>query len=68
MAGVVTNYESAHTKWMREQMEKHPEWAAEQKAGRSLWWDRAQTVDETARDAESKVANKAYPYDTNFEF
>ena len=68
MAGVVTNYVSAHTAWMREQLEKHPEWTSEQTAGRAMWWDRPQTPEGTAKIAESKVAAKAYPYDNNFKF
>jgi hypothetical protein len=68
MGRVVTNYESAHTKWMREQMENNPAWSAEQKAGRALWWDRPQSAEAMAKLADSKVATKAYPYDTNFEF
>ena len=65
--GVVDNsYVSDHTKWMNEQLEKHPEWVVDQKAGRALWWDKKQEVDTTARNAESKVAQKPYPYDVNF--
>ena len=32
-------YESEHTKFMREWMEKHPQEAEEQRKGRALWWD-----------------------------
>lgn len=38
-------YESDHTKFMREWMEKHPEQRAEQKKGRALWWDKPQRVE-----------------------
>ncbi|MBL8427039.1 MAG: DUF3460 family protein, partial [Dechloromonas sp.] len=33
---------------------------------RALWWDKKQTVESTARNAESKVPQKPYPYDVNF--
>ena len=33
-----TLYESDHTKWMREMMEKNPAWAEDQKTGRAIWW------------------------------
>jgi hypothetical protein len=66
MGVVDSGYVSDHTRWMNEQLEKNPAWAASQKEGRALWWDKKQDVDTTARNAESKVAQKAYPYDVNF--
>jgi hypothetical protein len=66
MADVNTSYVSDHTLWMNEQLEKNPDWVADQKAGRALWWDKKQTVDATLRNAESKVTQKPYPYDVNF--
>lgn len=66
MTEINRSYVSDYTTWMNEQMAQHPEWAAEQKSGRALWWDRKQEVDTTARNAESKVAQKPYPYDVNF--
>ena len=33
-------YESEHTKFMREWMDKHPEETQEQAKGRALWWDK----------------------------
>ncbi|MFV0371915.1 MAG: DUF3460 family protein [Azonexus sp.] len=66
MGVVDSGYVSDHTRWMNEQLEQHPEWAASQKEGRALWWDKKQDVDTTARNAESKVAQKSYPYDVNF--
>jgi hypothetical protein len=59
-------YESEHTKWMREWMEKHPEELQVQKDGRSLWWDKpAQDQDTMRRLAASRVVQKAYYYDVN---
>lgn len=57
-------YESEHTKFMREWMAKNPELAAEQKAGRALWWDKPQEPEQTRQFAAGKVAHKAYPYST----
>lgn len=65
--GVVNNaYVSDHTLWMNDLLEKNPQWVEDQKAGRALWWDKKQDVDTTARNAQSKVAQKPYPYDVNF--
>lgn len=59
-------YESEHTQFMREWLEKHPQERREQAAGRALWWDRPpHEADMLKRQAESKVAQKAYYYDTN---
>lgn len=66
MGDVNTSYVSDHTKWMDEQLAKNPEWAADQKVGRALWWDKKQDVDSTARNQASKVPQKPYPYDVTF--
>lgn len=59
-------YESDHTRWMREWLERHPEELQVQKSGRALWWDRPAPVqDEARRLAEARVAQKAYCYDAN---
>jgi hypothetical protein len=55
-------YESEHTIFMREWLEKHPEELEEQKRGRALWWDKPQTLDAQRRDAQARVPMKAYPY------
>ncbi|HEY1182516.1 MAG TPA: DUF3460 family protein [Rhodocyclaceae bacterium] len=57
-------YESEHTKFMREWMEKHPQELQEQQAGRALWWDKGEQDLETARRNDlSKVPQKSYYYD-----
>jgi len=66
MGDVNTSYVSDHTTWINEQLEKNPAWGEDQKAGRALWWDKKQTVDNTVRNAESNVPQKSYPYDVNF--
>lgn len=59
-------YESDHTKWMREWLEKHPEELKEQSNGRALWWDKPARDHETARRlAEARVPQKPYYYDAN---
>jgi hypothetical protein len=59
-------YESEHTKFMREWMEKHPEEALEQQKGRALWWDKPpQALDAMKENAAARVPNKAYYYDAN---
>ena len=57
-------YESDHTKFMREWMEKHPEQRAEQQKGRALWWDKPQDLETQSEYAAGKVAHKPYPYAT----
>lgn len=52
-------YESDHTKFMREWLEKHPEQLEEQKRGRALWWDKPQDQERLRRDRESTVPQKA---------
>ena len=59
-------YESEHTKFMREWMEKHPEEALEQKKGRALWWDKPPVALDTMKENDAaKVPCKAYYYDAN---
>lgn len=56
-------YESDHTKFMREMLAQNPEWVEEQRQGRAIWWDKEISVDELQRNRESRVQQKAYPYD-----
>lgn len=59
-------YESEHTRWMREWMEKHPEERQVQKTGRALWWDKSpQDEEEQRRLAATCVPQKPYYYDAN---
>lgn len=66
MGRVDTNYESDHTRFMREMMAKNPEWAEDQRKGRALWWDKPQETDTSRRNAEARDEHKPYPYDVNF--
>ena len=59
-------YESDHTRFMREWLEKHPQELAEQKAGRALWWDQEpQDAETQQRLAAARVPQKPYYYDAN---
>ena len=58
-------YESDHTKFMREWMDKHPEQRDEQKKGRALWWDKPQSLEQQQRHREASVPVKPYYYDAN---
>ena len=66
MGRVDTNYESDHTRFMREMMEKNPEWTEDQRKGRAIWWDKKQETDTTRRNNEANEDQKPYPYDVNF--
>ena len=35
----MANYESEHTRFIREYLEKHPEERESQRKGRAVWWD-----------------------------
>ena len=59
-------YESDHTRFMREWLEKHPQELTEQKSGRALWWDKGpQDEEEQQRLAAARVPRKPYYYDAN---
>jgi len=58
-------YESEHTKFIKELKEKNPGMEERQQAGRSLLWDKAPlSLDEQRRIAESRLRQQAYPYQT----
>jgi hypothetical protein len=60
------HYESEHTKFIRELMEKKPELALEQQRGRALWWDKQpQDLDERRRMDEGLVPQAPYVYQTS---
>lgn len=62
----MASYESEHTKFIREWMERHPEEILEQQRGRALWWDKPpQTPAERKDIIEATVPTKAYYYDAN---
>ena len=58
-----SNYESDHTKFIKELKQKTPGMDERQVAGRSLLWDKAPTsLDEQRRVAESRIRQQAYVY------
>jgi hypothetical protein len=60
-----SNYESDHTKFIKDLKEKTPGMDERQAVGRSLLWDKAPlSLDEQRRVAESRLRQNAYPYQT----
>jgi hypothetical protein len=58
-------YESEHTKFIKELKEKTPGMEERQQAGRALLWDKSPlSLDEQHRIAESRLRQQAYPYQT----
>ena len=57
------NYESEHTKFIRELLEARPLVDEDRRKGRAIWWDK-QTADLTARREmdEGKVSQRGYVY------
>ena len=59
------NYESDHTRFMRDLMEKKPELAQEQKKGRAIWWDkRPPDLADRGKMDEGRVPQTPYVYQT----
>lgn len=58
----MADYESEHTRFMREWLKQHPEQIEQQKAGRALWWDKPQDTQTTDEQRASKVPQKPYYY------
>lgn len=60
-----SNYESDHTKFIKELSQQLPGMEQRQQAGRALLWDTAATsLDEQARIDASRLRQQAYPYQT----
>jgi hypothetical protein len=58
-------YESDHTKFIKELKAKTPGMDERQQHGRSLLWDKAPaSLDEQRRQAESRIRQQAYVYQT----
>ena len=54
-------YESEHTKFMREYLEKHPEERESQRKGRAAWWDHSgdqRTAPDPARHSPKAGGNE----------
>jgi uncharacterized protein DUF3460 len=57
------NYESEHTKFMRELLRKRPDIVEKQREGRAIWWDKTphKLAEERTMD-EGRVAQSPYVY------
>lgn len=58
------DYESDHTKFMRELLAKQPGLAAEQRKGRAIWWDKHLDAAEQEQFDAARVSQSAYVYQT----
>jgi hypothetical protein len=56
------NYESEHTKFMREFLQKNPNIQEKRLEARSVWWDKNQNLEERKRFSESAEPMKPYVY------
>ena len=62
-----TQYESEHTKFIKELKEKNPSMEQGQQAGRALLWDKSPlSLDEQRRINESRIRQQAYVYQTKY--
>jgi hypothetical protein len=62
-----TQYESEHTKFIKQLKEKTPGMEERQQAGRALLWDKAPlSLDEQRRINESRIRQQAYVYQTKY--
>jgi Protein of unknown function (DUF3460) len=57
-------YESEVTQFLKQLKKDRPQLDEEQRKGRALLWDKPQDLDTTERHEASRVAMKAYPYQT----
>jgi hypothetical protein len=59
------NYESDHTRFIREMKEKKPALEAEQQRSRAIWWDKLpKDLAETRKMDNGRVPQPAYVYQT----
>jgi len=57
------NYESAHTRFIREMKQKKPSLELEQQKSRAIWWDKLpKELAEEKKMDEGRVAQPAYVY------
>lgn len=58
----IKNYESDHTRFMREFLQSNPQLVEKQKRYRATWWDRPQDLRERNTLDEAKVPHEGYAY------
>ena len=56
------SYESQHTKFMRELLEKNPQLEEKRMAARGVWWDKKLDKEEQKRFNEANDPMKPYVY------
>ncbi len=56
------SYESEHTKFMRELLEKQPDLIEKQKEARAIWWDKEVDREALKRFKEARTPQKSYVY------
>lgn len=56
------SYESEHTKFMRELLEKNPQLEEKRLAARGVWWDKKLDKEEQKRFNEANDPMKPYVY------
>jgi hypothetical protein len=60
------NYESDHTKFIRELLKRKPQLQDDQKKGRAIWWDKEPAdLAERRKMDEGRVAQAPYVYQTD---
>lgn len=59
------DYTSEITLFLDELKAKKPTLEASQRAGRAIWWDKAQTLIEQAAHKAARVPQKPYAYGTS---
>jgi len=56
------SYESDHTKFMRDFLEKNPQIKEKRLVARSIWWDKDLDREQQSRFKEATVPHKPYAY------
>jgi hypothetical protein len=57
------HYESEHTRFIRDLLQKKPQLETEQRVGRAIWWDKLPSEVEARREMDAgRVPQKAYVY------
>ena len=57
------NYESEHTRFIREMIEKKPAIDDDRRQGRAIWWDKLPTeIEQRRKMDEGRVPQKPYVY------
>lgn len=60
------HYESEHTKFIRELLERRPDLPQKQREARAIWWDkRPSELSEERRMDQGRVAQSPYVYDSD---